>query len=146
MARKSMPPPDNTTGCTPASPTVMCCNHRLSPDNTALPHHPQMPHSSEALSVTPRPPNTLRKTARRHPPSPTANSSNFSLRRVGADPPPVPPTSQIRPPHFPPLRHHSIPPPTTTKTTTTTFLFPLLLFAVLMARIVIRILCPPSKC
>jgi hypothetical protein len=65
MARESMPPPDNTTGCTPASPTVMCCNHRLSPDNTAPPHHPQMPHSSGALSVALRPPNT--PTKHRHP-------------------------------------------------------------------------------
>ena len=134
MARESMPPPDNATGCTAASPTVMCRTHRLSPDNT-------VPHSSEALSITPRPPNILIKTTCRHTQSPTANSRNFSLRRGGAGPPPVPPTSQIRPPHFPPRRHHSIhpPPPPTTTMTTTTFLFPLFLFAVLKARIVIGV-------
>ena len=143
MARESMPPPDTTTGCTAASPTVMCRTHRLSPDNTVLPHHPQIPHSSEALSITLWPPNILRKTTHRHIQSPTANSRN-----IWAGPPPVPPTSQIRPPHFPPHCHHSIPPPPPSPPpTTTTFLFPLFLFTVLlMARIVISILCPPSKC
>ena len=58
MARESMPPPDNTTDSTAASPTVICRTHSLSPDNTAPPHHPQMPHSSGALSVALRPPNT----------------------------------------------------------------------------------------
>jgi len=49
MARESMPPPDNTTDSTAASPTVICHTHSFSPDNTAPP-----PNASQLRSVVRR--------------------------------------------------------------------------------------------